>query len=223
MSESTRPTGAGAALAVGDQNVEAPRNPITIYTQDATARAPGGLADQLVRRAQAQGQIRVIVGLRLTMRMEHTLTTAQATTQLRALQTVQSAVAARVLGSPVAQSEDRFTFIPFMSMFVNAAQLRRLLADPQVTSVQEDVPEPPTLAQSAPVDSCERCVVQGLPRHQSGRCGARHRRRQVASDVCRRQGGVRSMLLNHPCHPGAHPFPPFARAAWPRRRRRVPA
>ncbi len=154
--------GAGTALAVEGLNGEATRDPITIYTQDATARGPGGLAEQLAQRAQAQGRIRAIVGLRMTMRMEHTLTPAQAATQLRALQAVQSGVAARVLGSAGAQSEDRFTFIPYMSMFVNAAQLRRLLADRQVVSVQEDVPSPPALAQSAPLINANDVWVKGF-------------------------------------------------------------
>jgi hypothetical protein len=144
-------SGVSPAQAVEGIDTESTRNPITVYTEDAAARGPGGLADRLVQRAQAQGQMRVIVGLRITMQMEHTLTPAQAATQLRALQTVQSGVAARVLGSTGAQSADRFTFIPYMSMFVNAAQLRRLLADPGVVSVQEDVPSPPLLAQSVPL------------------------------------------------------------------------
>jgi len=154
--------GAGTALAVEGSNGEATRNPITVYTQDATARGPGGLAEQLAQRAQAQGRIRVIVGLRMTMRMEHTLTPEQAATQLRALQAMQSGVAARVLGSAGAQSEDRFTFIPYMSMFVNAAQLRRLLVDPEVVSVEEDVPSPPLLAQSAPLIHANNVWTKGF-------------------------------------------------------------
>jgi hypothetical protein len=60
-------------------------------------------------------------------------------------------VAARILGAADAQIGDRFTFIPYMSMFVGPAQLDRLLADPQVVSVQEDIPSPPLLAQSGPL------------------------------------------------------------------------
>jgi subtilisin family serine protease len=143
------PTPLCTPAVVAEELAADDRNPITIYTDDGAARRPGGLIDQLVQRARAQGQVRVIVGLRMTMRMEHTLSRAQAAAQLRVLQSVQSGVAARVLGSADSQSEDRFTFIPFMSMFVDAAQLRRLLADPQVVSVQEDVPSPPLLDKSA--------------------------------------------------------------------------
>ena len=115
-----------------------------------------------MQRAQAQGQIRVIVGLRMAMQMEDTLTPAQATIQLRALQSVQSGVAARVLGAADAQSGDRFTFIPYMSMFVNAEQLGRLLADPQVVSVQEDVPSPPALAESGPLVHAPEVWAKGV-------------------------------------------------------------
>ncbi|MGQ0484891.1 MAG: S8 family peptidase [Hyphomicrobiales bacterium] len=154
--------GVGSAQAAGGPEGEATRNPITVYTQDAAAGEPGGLADQLVQRARAQGQIRVIVGLRMKMRMEHTLTSAQAAAQLRDLQALQSGVAARVLGSAGAQSQDRFTFIPFMSIFVNEAQLRRLLADHAVASVQEDVPVPPQLNQSAPLINANDVWAKGF-------------------------------------------------------------
>ena len=145
-------SGAVSAQAAEDADIGSlTRNPITIYTEDATARTPGGAVEQLMQRAQAQGQIRVIVGLRMVMQAEDTLTAAQATVQLRALQSVQSGVAARVLGAADAQSGDRFTFIPYMSMFVNAEELARLLSDSQVVSVQEDVPSPPALAESGPL------------------------------------------------------------------------
>ena len=148
-----------------------------------------------MQRAQAQGRIRVIVGLRMAMQAEDTLTAAQATIQLRALQSIQSGVAARVLGAADAQSGDRFTFIPYMSMFVNAAELGRLLADPQVASVQEDLPSRPLLAESASLGPCARSVGKEHRRHQSGDSGARHRGRQVASDA-RRQGRVGGVLFD---------------------------
>src|SRR5262249_5743086 len=131
----------------GDSNDS---NPITIHTGDAT-KAPGGLVEQLRSRARAQGQIRVIVGLRTLMRAEDTLSVGEAQAQVRALQTVQRNVAAHVLRAADAQRADRFAFMPYMSMFGNAEELGRLLADPQVLSIQEDIPTPPLLAQSGPL------------------------------------------------------------------------
>ena len=40
--------------------------------------------------------------------------------------------------------------IPYVSMFVTAAELRRLLADPEVINIQQDVPLRPTLLESIP-------------------------------------------------------------------------
>ncbi len=148
----------GIAAAASEENVKA----ITLYTQDSSIRAPGGLAEQLVQRATSQGQIRVIIGLRMAMKSEDSLSAADAAAQLRALQTIQAGVASRVLGSANAQNEDRFTFIPFMSMFVDAAQLRLLLADPQVVSIQEDIPEPPLLDDSAKVINADDVWAKGF-------------------------------------------------------------
>jgi len=141
---------AGAASGSID-NPRVATDPITVHTQVEASKLPGGTAERLIRRAETMRSIRVIVGIKTIMQMEHTLAPAQAQAQAAALSALQRGVAARVLGSPAAQSEDRFTFIPYMSMFVDAAQLRRLLADPDVTSVQEDVPVPPLLSQSEPI------------------------------------------------------------------------
>jgi subtilisin family serine protease len=155
--------GAGGARAVEEAVADSgDRNPITIYTGNAVTMAPDGFAEQLRQRARAQGQIRVIVGLRLAMQAEDTLSAAGALTQLRALQTIQSGLAARVLGAADAQSVDRFTFIPYMSMFVSADQLDRLLADPQVLSIQEDIPTPPLLAQSGPLVHAPEVWAKGV-------------------------------------------------------------
>lgn len=109
-----------------------------IYTADAAARQTGGAADRLLQSARTKGELRVIVGLRTVMRMEHTLGEAQVTKQRAALNQIQDAVAKRA--AVHAAKVDRFDFIPYMSLFVNAAQLARLLNDPQVVSIQEDVP-----------------------------------------------------------------------------------
>ena len=67
------------------------------------------------------------------------------------LREVQDGVVERVLGSVWAPGIVRFTFIPYMSLFVNAEQLDRLITDPQVVSIQEDVPSFPSLSESVPL------------------------------------------------------------------------
>ena len=139
---------ANPAWAVDDGGPPGVR-PITVYTDDPAARQPGGTAAQLLQRARERREIGVIVGLRTTMRMEHTLAPAEVSIQRQSLLRLQNAVAARVLGSGAAA--ERFRFIPYMSLYVDPAQLVRLLADPQVVSVQEDVPGFPALGDSLPL------------------------------------------------------------------------
>jgi subtilisin family serine protease len=118
--------------------------PVTIYTGTPEANA-------IVTRAQQKGRIRVIVGLRITMQPQHAISSAAAEQQSRALQTIQSRVATRVLGQNLPSDAVKFDFIPYMSLFVNAAQAARLVADPDVVSVQEDVPQPPLDTDTVPL------------------------------------------------------------------------
>jgi hypothetical protein len=120
-------------------------NAVTVYT----GRGPGPARDEaavarLLQRAAQQGRIRVIVGLNMTMRDDERLSPGEQARQAQALRRIQDAVAARVLGSPAAAGVTRFSVIPFMSMVVDADQLRRLLDDPAVASIQEDRPVPPS-------------------------------------------------------------------------------
>lgn len=124
--------------------------------------APGGAASRLIQRAQAQGQVRVIVMLRIVMRMEHTLSGPDVVRQRQALRSVQDGLATRVLGSPSDPDVVRFDFIPAMSLFVNAAELRRLLADPAVVSVQEDIPMAPELNESIPQIHADDVFAKGF-------------------------------------------------------------
>jgi hypothetical protein len=146
-----------AALAVSIPFAEAaaqgaPQSdkPIIVYTGrgGGTPARDEWAAAQLLQRAEQQRRIRVIVGLNLEMR--DVGGTADAARQSQALRAMQDAVAARVLGSQSADGVVRFSAIPFMSMFVNAAQVRRLLDDPAVTSIQEDRPIPPSFNRSGP-------------------------------------------------------------------------
>ncbi len=111
--------------------------------------------------ARKTGQVRVIVGLRMALRMEDTLSQAEVDSQQRRLRATQDAVAARVLGSASAPGVDRFTFIPYMSLLVDAAQLDRLLADPQVVSIYEDVPERNLLNDSIPLTHTDKIWAKG--------------------------------------------------------------
>lgn len=128
-----------ALAGAGNSLADAARRPIAVYTQDSNAFHPGGSAGRLMQRARDHGRIRVIIGLRHVMRMEHTLTSAQIDSQRGTLREMQDALATRVLGSASADGIDRFTVIPFVSLYVTPATLGRLLVDPQVASVEADL------------------------------------------------------------------------------------
>jgi subtilisin family serine protease len=133
------------AVAVDDRSIDESANAITIYTKDPANQA---LATQLLARARQRGEIRVIIGLDLTMRDETTLTAAEQAAQLSHLRLVQDQVRVRALNSPASDRIVEFDTIPFVSAWVNAAQLERLLIDVAVVSIQEDIPVPPGLNQS---------------------------------------------------------------------------
>lgn len=120
-------------------------NPVTVYT----GRGAGPARDEaavarLLQRAEQKGRIRVIVGLDTAVRDEDGLSPGETKRLARALRTMQAAVVKRVFGSSSADGVVRFSTIPFLSMFVNADQLRRLLDDPAVSSIQEDRPVAPS-------------------------------------------------------------------------------
>uniref|UniRef100_UPI0023EF8AC6 S8 family peptidase n=1 Tax=Trichlorobacter lovleyi TaxID=313985 RepID=UPI0023EF8AC6 len=50
-----------------------------------------------------------------------------------------------------AEKSKRFKHIPFMALEVDAADLSILLSSPEIDSIEEDVPVPPTLTQSVPL------------------------------------------------------------------------
>ena len=134
-------------------------NPIVVYTRDAARAAP---AAALIARAREKGTIRVIVGLDLTMRDERLLSTVQETTQARALHDMQTAVLRRAVLGIAAERITRFDIIPFMSARVDAGQLARLIADPQVVFVKESLPLRPTLSESAPLIQADRLWTKNI-------------------------------------------------------------
>lgn len=138
------------------------QNPVVIYTQEAASLQSGGPADQLLQRVMAQGAVRVIVGLKMTMRMEHTLSQAEVTDQRMMLRQEQDGLIQRVSGSASPAMVEYFEFIPYLSMFVNAEQLELLISDVQVVSIQEDIPEPALLNESAPLIHATKIWAKGI-------------------------------------------------------------
>jgi subtilisin family serine protease len=123
--------------------------PAVVHKKDL-ARAQGrDAAALLLDRAAKQGQLRVIVGLDVTMLPESDIPSSQKQAQLSNLRRAQAAVAGRAM-IPASQIT-RFDTIPYLSAFVTAGQLRALLRDSKVVSIQEDVPVELQLSESVPL------------------------------------------------------------------------
>lgn len=127
----SHPTAAKAAPAAGGQ-------PIVIHKNEFASARGKDKSALLLERARERGRVRVIIGLDTEMEFEDDITPAKQRSQSQALRNAQAAVTARA-GIP-AEHVERLDTIPFMSGFVTASQLERLLRDPRVTSIQEDLP-----------------------------------------------------------------------------------
>lgn len=105
----------------------------------------------LMAQAQSEGAARVIVGLRVdAFEPEGELALSETIAQRDRIARAQDSL--RVRMSPLNPIDIRnFKFIPFAAMTVNAAALAYLMSSDDVTSIEEDLAVPPTLAQSVPL------------------------------------------------------------------------
>ena len=140
---------AAAQGAAGPAREEASK-PILVVTADARAPQGSAAADQLRAKAGAKGRVRVMVRLRTTLRDEETLSPAAAARQQQGLRALQDQVIDRTLGGARARSVHRFTIVPFIATSVDASAIDRLIADPDVVSILEDLPAYPQLNESVP-------------------------------------------------------------------------
>jgi subtilisin len=102
----------------------------------------------LLQRARSGASVRVIVGVRTPFVPEGTLSIDQALGQRTAIAQAQTSVIDR-LATFGAIPRRRFETIPFFAVDVGVAALEQLAAMPDITSIQEDVAEPPLLIESA--------------------------------------------------------------------------
>lgn len=124
------------------------------------SRARSEASAALLSKAAAKGQVRVIVGMTDRVKAGHTLEESEERAQIETLRASQQALARRA-GVPDSDVVT-FEYIPFVSMWVNAAQLGRLLADPSVVNIQEDLPGDTGLAQSVPKIAAPTLWQQGF-------------------------------------------------------------
>ena len=111
-------------------------------SRTSRTRSSSALNDQATRNLRAvaamlqaardEGRIRVIAGLRLALPAPRTLSGAARVAHARALDAAQDRVVARALGVGVsAATVTRFEHVPYVSMFVTAAELRAAADGPR--------------------------------------------------------------------------------------------
>lgn len=123
-------------------------------------QAPYDIQD-LLAKAQSQGVARVIVGLNIPYQPEGDLTDSRAVqNQRRDIATAQDAVLKKMAGSNTTLVA-RFKYIPYMALQVDAAALVTLAALPEVTSIEEDGFDAPSLASSIPVIGADTAWAAG--------------------------------------------------------------
>jgi subtilisin family serine protease len=124
-------------------NVSAP----LAFSSDQTVAAK--VAD-LRAKAQQQGAVRVIVGLKVPFAPEGLLAASDVSQQRGEIAAAQQSLGAQImaLGGEV---HARYKTIPFMAVKVNEAGLDDLVSSPDVISIEEDTLNKPTLYQSVPL------------------------------------------------------------------------
>lgn len=146
-----------ASLAIGPAAANPPGPVLTVGDGGGGLRATD--AAGLLARADEAGRLPVIVGFASAFVPEGDLSPSQAARQHEAFAERQRTI----LGSlAAAENVKRFETIPYMAVTVGRADLRRLLNDPGVVSIAEDVAVPPTLNQSTRIINAQRAWNRGF-------------------------------------------------------------
>lgn len=124
-------------------------------------RAGAVLPAELLQRAQDEGQVRVIVGLRASFQPEGLLTRAAAQTQRAAIARAQTSLLSRLAGVRFGNVK-RFALMPYLALEIDAAGLARLAELPDVVSLQEDQLRRPSLAESVPLIGAPAAWASGF-------------------------------------------------------------
>ena len=172
---------------------------LAVAPAEAAQPSPAAAAlRQFAARAQAQGVMRVIVGVRARTVPEGNLPDATAVAgQRQGIARAQQAVIDRLQGKN-ATVVARFQFVPFLALEADAATLNALASDANITSVQEDALAKPILKESVPLIGGSATGTFGsTPTHRSGanRGGAGYGRDENPR-LPDREGRVGSLLFH---------------------------
>lgn len=144
------------AVLLAQQALAQAGRPLVVQTRSGASAERAAM----LRKADERGAIRVVIGLDIAMPSSEELSPAGAAAERRSLAAGQTQLLGRV-GIARTDAAAAAT-VPFVVATVGAAQLRRLLADPQVTSVEEDFALPLLLSSSVPLVHADVAVTRGF-------------------------------------------------------------
>ena len=139
--------------------------PVVAVRPTASAQRARAFA-ALTAKAQAEGRVRAIVGLRPEGGSEAEAASSFKDAAARAavvsrIDRVQQALLVRMSGHDLS-SVRRFKYIPFLAMEADAAALEALASDPEVASIEEDKLLKPKLEESIPLVGAPQAWSQGF-------------------------------------------------------------
>ena len=117
--------------------------------ETGTAADTPGPAPGLLRKAEREGAVRVIVGLRTDFTPEGRLSRAQTENQREAIQSATEGLQKELSGTGY-QTMREFETVPYIALKLSPDALRAVQNSPRTTTIQEDALEPATLAESVP-------------------------------------------------------------------------
>lgn len=112
----------------------------------SSANALAGI-EALTAKAEAVGQVPVLVRLKVDYQVEALLSVPAVVAQRNAIANAQTAVLQTLAGHDPANVKT-YRFVPYLAVTVNAAALQALARNPLVTDLVEDVAVPPAMVQS---------------------------------------------------------------------------
>jgi len=106
--------------------------------------------DALTAKAQANSQVPVILRLNVNFQAESRRSASEVITQRNAIADTTKAVVQSLAGTNASNIKE-YRYVPYLAVTVNATALQALAKNPMVIEISEDVPVPPTMAESTGV------------------------------------------------------------------------
>ena len=154
----------GGVAAAAEPEIQGAASPPTeeqFATVDHTQTKAGG-ADYARLRALAekQGRVRVIAGLRVAFTPEGVLSAGRRDAQHAEIAEATAAVR-DALGGAAHRVVHTYNTVPYIALELSPAALDRLEASGEAATLQEDTPDPATLAQSTPIVEATEAAAVG--------------------------------------------------------------